>query len=37
MNVQNCYRRFKYQVDPTGKYKSYVMRVGVRSVKSVKD
>ena len=24
-----CGGRFRYQVDPTGKYKSYVMRVGV--------
>jgi len=26
----NCHGRFRYQVDPAGKYKSYVMRVGVK-------
>jgi len=30
MNAQMCGGRFRYQVDPTGKYKSYVMRVGVK-------
>jgi hypothetical protein len=24
----NCHGRFRYQVDPAGKYKSYVMRLG---------
>jgi uncharacterized Zn finger protein len=25
----NCCGRFRYQVDPAGKYKSYVMKLGV--------
>jgi len=25
----NCCGRFRYQVDPAGKYKNYVMRLGV--------
>jgi hypothetical protein len=32
-----CGGRFRYQVDPTGKYKNYIMRVGARSVKAAKD
>jgi uncharacterized Zn finger protein len=29
----NCCRRFRYQVNPAGKYKSYVMKVGVGASK----
>jgi DNA-directed RNA polymerase subunit RPC12/RpoP len=29
----NCNGRFRYQVDPSGKYNSYIIRVGVRRSK----
>jgi uncharacterized Zn finger protein len=33
-----CGGRFRYQVDPTGKYKSYIIRVGIgRSQKMQKN
>jgi hypothetical protein len=31
-----CGGRFRWQVDPTGRYRSYVMRVGIRGDKSIK-
>jgi uncharacterized Zn finger protein len=32
-----CGGNFRYQVDPRSKYKSYIMRVGIRGTKLVKD
>ena len=31
-----CRGKFRWQVDPTGRYRSYVIRVGIRGDKSIK-
>ena len=36
LRVSEVGGRFRWQVDPTGRYRSYVIRVGIRGDKSIK-